>query len=213
MTAQILIADEHAVVRRGLRSVLEQHPDFKVCAEASDGREAVELALLHSPNVVVLEVALQCLNGIDAALQIRKALPSTEVLVFTTQHSPAILQRAISAGARGYVLKNDSDEQQIVKAVESLLRHRPYFSSVVSEALLDEMLRGGRRGEGSFLTARERQIVQLVAEGLSNKHIALSLHISVKTVETHRSASMRKVKVRTTAELVRYAIRNSLVEA
>jgi len=209
---RILLADDHMVVRRGLRALLETRSDFSVCAEASDGREAVLLALRHSPNVVVLDISLPVLNGIEATLQIRRSEPSTEVLVFTMHDSESTIQEALHAGARGYLLKGEEDGQ-VVKAVEALSRHRAYFSSQVSESLLDALLQtGGSTGRPNLLTSREREIVQMIAEGASNKKIALSLGISVKTVETHRSASMRKLKVRSATEIVRYAVRNKIIQ-
>lgn len=209
----ILLADDHFVVRRGLRALLETRPDFKICAEAADGREAVELALSHRPDVVVLDISMPILNGVEATRQIRRGAPGTEVLIFTMHDSEDLIREVLHAGARGYLLKSDVDGQ-IVDAVEALARHRSFFSSEVSETLLDSFVEHAGAAEGSLLlTPREREIVQLIAEGRSNKKIALLLGISVKTVETHRSASMRKLNIRSTAELVRYAVRNKLVQA
>jgi DNA-binding NarL/FixJ family response regulator len=210
MVVRIVIADDHEIVRRGLRALLETRDDFVVCAEAADGRAAVDLTVQHTPDVAVLDLSLPVLNGIDATRQIRRSSPITEVLVFTVHESDEAITEALHAGARGYLNKSEVDAQ-IVNAVETLARHRPFFSSQVSETLLDRF-NSGAPGHSSGLTARELEVVQLVAEGNSNKTIALSLNISVKTVETHRSASMRKLSLRTTAELVRYAIRNKLVQ-
>jgi len=212
MVVRILLADDHMVVRRGLRALLQTRPDFSVCAEAANGREAVEFALHHSPDVVVLDVSLPILNGVDATYQIRKAAPGTEVLIFTMHDSESTIREALQAGARGYLLKSEGDEQ-IIPAIEALSRHRTYFSSQVSETLLDAILQiGNSKDVAGPLTSREREIVQLIAEGGSSRKIAMSLGISVKTVETHRSTSMRKLRVHTTAELVRYAMRNKLVQ-
>ena len=206
---RIVIADDHLIVRRGLRALLETRSDFVVCAEAGDGREAVELVLQHKPDVAVLNVSLPLLNGIEATRHIRKGSPTTEILVFTMHDSDELIREILHAGARGYLVKSEGDEQ-IVNAVGALARHRPFFSSQASEALLDSFSTGtGVRS--SVLTAREREIVQLIAEGNSNKKIARLLDISVKTVETHRSASMRKLNIRTTPELVRYAMRNKFI--
>jgi DNA-binding NarL/FixJ family response regulator len=208
---RILLADDHAVVRRGLRALLEAREDFAVCAEASDGRSAVELARTHRPDVVVLDISLSILNGIEATRQIRREAPDTEVMIFTLRDRESEIRDVLHAGARGYVLKSEADEQ-IMRAVEALARHRAYFSDHVSEALLDKLIeQGASGGEAPLLTAREREVVQLIAEGNSNKKIAHLLSISVKTVETHRSASMRKLDIHSTADLVRYAVRNRLI--
>jgi len=208
---RILLADDHAVVRRGLRALLEARQDFEVCAEASNGREAVELALQHKPDVAVLDISLTQLNGIEVTRQIRKETPETEVMIFTLHDNEAEIRDVLHAGARGYVLKSEADEQ-IVRAVEPLSRHHAFFSDHVSETLLDNFVEQSASGNnGSLLTAREREVVQLIAEGNSNKKIAYLLSISVKTVETHRSASMRKLDIHSTAELVRYAVRSKLI--
>jgi DNA-binding NarL/FixJ family response regulator len=212
MTVRILLADDHMVVRRGLRALLETRSDFSVCAEAGDGKVAVELALQHSPDVAILDISLPVLNGIDAALQIRKSAPETQILMFTMHDSENVIHEALRSGARGYLLKYEGDEQ-VIDAVEALSRRRTFFSRRVSETLLDAvLLNRGSKDQASPLTSREREIVQLIAEGGSNKKIAEALGISVKTVETHRSASMRKLKVHSTAELVRYAMRNKIIQ-
>jgi DNA-binding NarL/FixJ family response regulator len=209
---RILLADDHMVVRRGLKALLETRPDFNVCAEASDGQEAVKLALHHTPNVVIIDVSMPVLNGIDATRQIRKAAPDIEVLVFTMHDGEDTIQDVLHAGARGYLLKSEADDQMI-SAVEALSRHRTYFSRHVSETMLDVVLHGGKsQSEVNLLTSREREIVQMIAEGGRSKNIALSLGISFKTVETHRASSMRKLNVHSTAELVRYAVRNKIIQ-
>ena len=208
---RILLADDHAVVRRGLRALLEAREDFAVCAEASDGRTAVELTLAHKPDVVVLDISLSIVNGIEATRQIRREAPDTEVMIFTLHDRESEIRDVLHAGARGYVLKSEADEQ-IMRAVDALARHRAYFSDQVSEALLDKFVEQGVSGsDAPSLTAREREVVQLIAEGNSNKKVAHLLSISVKTVETHRSASMRKLDIHSTAELVRYAVRHRLI--
>jgi DNA-binding NarL/FixJ family response regulator len=207
---RILLADDHAVVRRGLRALLEARQDFEVCAEASNGREAVALALHHKPDVAVLDISLPIVNGIEATRQIRKEAPGTEVMIFTLHDRESEIRDVLHAGARGYVLKSEADEQ-IVRAVEALARHHAYFSDHVSETLLDNFVEQAGSGNAIALTAREREVVQLIAEGNSNKKIAHLLSISVKTVETHRSASMRKLDIHSTAELVRYAVRQRLI--
>lgn len=211
MVVRILLADDHVVVRRGLRALLETQADFKVCAEAGDGRDAVELASKYKPDIAVLDVSLPILNGVEATRQILRSSPGTEILVFTMHDSDDLISEVLHAGARGYLLKSEADDQ-IVNAVSTLARHRPFFSSQVSETLLEKFNSGGN-SHSTVLTGREREIVQLIAEGNSNKKIALLLDISVKTVETHRSAAMRKLNLRSTAELVRYAVRNKLIQA
>jgi DNA-binding NarL/FixJ family response regulator len=209
---RILLADDQAVVRRGLRALLEAHQDFEVCAEASNGREAVELALRHRPDVAVLDISLPIINGIEATRQIRKEAPGTEVMIFTLHDQENEIRDVLHAGARGYVLKSEVDEQ-IVQAVEALARHYPFFSDHVSETLLDKFVeQSGFGTDAHLLTAREREVVQLIAEGNTNKKTAQLLSISVKTVETHRTASMRKLDIHSTAQLVRYACRKGLVQ-
>lgn len=212
----ILIADDHDVVRRGLRDMLNAHSGWQVCGEASNGREAVKLAVNLKPDVVVLDLSMPELNGLEATRQIRHELPRTEVLIFTMHETEQLIREVLAAGARGYVLKSDAG-RHLVTAVESLSHHKPFFTARVSEALLDAYLKSASKpDEGSVfrtLTAREREIVQMLAEGKSNKEIAAKLSISVKTVETHRATVMRKLDINSIVELVHYAIRNQLVEA
>jgi DNA-binding NarL/FixJ family response regulator len=210
---RILLADDHAVVRRGVRALLEAHRGFEVCGEASNGREAVEMAAEQQPDVVVMDISLPVLNGVDATRQIHKCAPGSEVLIFTMHDSEEVIREALHVGARGCLLKSEAD-QQIVPAVEALSRHRPFLSTQIADLLFDSI--AGQREMGanhSPLTPREREIVQLVAEGYSNKKIAKITGISVKTVETHRAVSMRKLKIHSTAELVRYAVRSKLIQA
>jgi DNA-binding NarL/FixJ family response regulator len=207
---RIVLADDHLIVRRGLRALLETRSDFVVCAEAGDGREAVDLVLQHKPDVAVLDISLPLLNGVEATRHIRKGSPDTEILVFTMHDGDELIREALHAGARGYLLKSEGDEQ-IINAVAALARHRPFFSAQASEALLDSFSNGSG-ASANVLTMREREIVQLIAEGNSNKTIARSLAISVKTVESHRSTAMRKLGMHSSAELVRYAVRNKLIQ-
>jgi DNA-binding NarL/FixJ family response regulator len=212
---RLLLADDHDVVRRGLRDLLEERDGWVVCAEARDGRGAVALALEHRPDVVVLDILMPGLNGVEAARQIRRALPSTEVLIFSMHESEQLVRDAIAAGARGYVVKADAPAQ-VVAAVAALADHKPFFTPSVSEALLDSYLQtanaADRTADVKGLSSREREIVQLLAEGRSNKEIASTLFISVRTVETHRAAIMRKLEIGSIVELVRYAVRNKLIE-
>jgi DNA-binding NarL/FixJ family response regulator len=209
---RILLADHHAVVRRGLCVLFEACQGFEVCGEASDGREAVELALQHKPDVAILDISLPVVNGIEATRKIRKVSPGTEVLIFTLCHRESEVRDVLHAGARGYLIQPEAD-YQIVRAVEALAQHRAFFSDHVSEILLSSFFERARSGHNTLpLTVRERKVVQLIAEGTSNKRTAHLLSISVKTVETHRTASMRKLDIHSTADLVRYAFREGLVQ-
>lgn len=206
---QILVADDHNVVRKGLRKTLEEQQDWTVCGEASDGRQAVDLALELKPDVVVLDLTMPELNGIEATLQIKSLLPQTEVLIFTMHESEEMILSAFEAGARGFVLKSD-DELKLVEAIHVIARHKPFLTAVASEALLENLLRPST--PDSLLTDRERQIVQQLADGKSNKEVAASFGVSVKSVEAQRAAIMRKLDISSIAELVRYAVRHHLVE-
>lgn len=212
---RVLLADDHEIVRAGLRRVLEASPDFEVVGEASTGREAVEMTLEMRPDVVVLDIAMPELNGLEATRQIVKDLPDAEVLILTVHDSESVIREVLNAGARGYLLKSDAS-RHLVAAVESLSRHEPFFTSKVSEIVLSGFLSGGSVSEVARtdeLTPREREIVQLLAEGKSNKEVASLLNISVKTVETHRTNIMKKLDLHSVSELVRYAIRNKIIEA
>jgi DNA-binding NarL/FixJ family response regulator len=208
---RILIADDHDVIRSGLRSILEAHPNWKVVAEASDGKDAILKAIEAKPDVAVLDYSLPLVNGVEATRQIHARLPRTEILIFTMHDNEALINELLKAGARGYLLKSDAN-RDLVAAIEALEIHKPFFTAKVSEALLESFLRG--TGElGTTLAHRERSVVQLIAEGHTNKQIAQLLNISVKTVEAHRANVMRKLDLSSSADLVRYAIRNKLVEA
>jgi DNA-binding NarL/FixJ family response regulator len=208
---QILIADEQAVVRRGLRFFLEGTADWVVCGEVSNGLRALEQARALRPDVVVLDLFLSELNGIEVTRALRAEQPNTEVLVFTSTSSEELAVEVLSAGARGYVLKSDPPEN-ITAAVEALARHLPFFTAGLAQTVVARAALGGARRGGSLLTARERQIVQLVAQGCRTREIAARLGISNKTVETHRTAVMRKLHLASLADVVRYAIRNHLIQ-
>ena len=213
---RILLADDHDVVRRGLRVLLQEHAGWEICGEAMTGREAVDLAREMQPDVAIIDLMMPDLNGLGVTSQIRKASERTQVLIFTMHHNETLIHGVLEAGARGYLLKTDA-EQHVVTAVETLLRGQPYFSAQVSETVLGGFLRSGRHAAADSvvvprLTPREREIIQLLAEGHRNKKIAQMLGISIKTVETHRTALMRKIGVKSIVELVRYAVRNNLTE-
>jgi DNA-binding NarL/FixJ family response regulator len=213
---RIMLADDHDVVRRGLRELLEEHEGWEVCGEAANGRQAVEMVKKLRPNVAVVDLAMPELNGLEATRHIRKEAPETEILVFTMHESEQLVRDVLEAGASGFVLKSDA-ARYLTTAVEALVQHKPFFTSKVSELVLDEFLRAGKHkrevsASSSVLTPREREIVQLLAESKSNKEISTMLNISVKTVETHRAAIMRKLGINSIVELVHYAVRNELVE-
>jgi DNA-binding NarL/FixJ family response regulator len=208
---RVLIADDHDVVRRGVRTLLETRPNLQVVAEAANGREALEEARINKPDIAVIDYSLPELNGLDLTLALKKEFPRLEVLVYTMHNREDLVLEVLRAGARGYVLKSDT-ERHLLSAIDALSIHRPYFSGIISETLLERALDASRVSQVS-LTHREREVVQLIAEGKINKEISYILGISVKTVETHRAAAMHKLKLRTTAELVRYAVRNDIVQA
>ena len=208
---RILIADDHEVVRSGLRAILEAHPNWEVVAEAADGKEAVARAIETQPDVAVIDYSLPLANGIEATRKIRVESPRTEVLIFTMHDNKSLIPVLLNAGARGYLLKSDA-RRHLISAIESLALHRPFFTAKVSEALLDTLLTKPNR-ERSVLTPREQRVVQLIAEGHTGKQIARILGISLKTVETHRASVMRKLNLTSAAALVRYAIRNEIVAA
>jgi DNA-binding NarL/FixJ family response regulator len=213
---RIVVVDDHAVVRRGVRALLESQPGWEVAAEATTGREAVEIAKRLQPDVVVMDVSLPELNGLDATRQILKVSPRTEVLVLTMHHSEELAHNVLQAGARGYVLKSDADAS-LIAAIDTLRQHKPFLTSKVTEFVLDDYLRRTeqRNDEANLhtpVTAREREIIQLLAEGKSNKEAAAALGISVKTIEAHRANVMRKLHLRSVSDLVRYAIRNKIAQ-
>ncbi|HYR41394.1 MAG TPA: response regulator transcription factor [Terriglobia bacterium] len=209
---RIFVVDNHDVLRRGLRILLSGHPGWVVCGDAKTGTEAVRLTLELHPELVTIDLDLPDLNGIEVTRRIKEALPATEVLFFTTHEEDHVIAEALKAGARAYVLKSDS-EDKLIEGVEALASHLPFFSTRASEMLLNHLLTNGVESDQvRILTEREREIVQLLAGGKSNKDAASRLRISVKTVETHRAAVMRKLGFKSITDLVRYAIRNKLIE-
>ncbi len=209
---RIFLADNQDVLRRGLRVLLSEHPKWSVCGEAKNGPEALARILELKPDIVIVDLDLPGLNGIHATRRIKETLPETEVLFFTTHQEDPVIAQALRAGARAYVLKTDSEEK-LIEAVETLSRHVPFFGARASEMLLNKLLnKTAESEEVQILTDRESEVVQLLSDGKSNKEVASVLSISVKTVETHRAAVMRKLGLKSITELVRYAIRNKLIE-
>ncbi|NBJ10694.1 response regulator [Microvirga arsenatis] len=211
MTIKLIVADDHSIVRRGLRLVLEAQAGWGVCAEAENGQRAVDIAVQHQPDVAILDYSLPLLNGLEATRQIRRACPKTEVLIYTMHNNEDVIRDILHAGARGYLLKTE-DDAEITRAVHALLRKQPYFSPQVAQTLLDTFLSGGKTVASETLTSREREVIQLVAEGHSNRDIAERWQVSIKTVETHRTSAMRKLNLRSGVELALYAVRNKLIE-
>ena len=214
-TASILIADDHPLVRRGLRTLLETQPKWKVVAEVSNGREAVEVASTMQPDVAILDIGMPRLNGMDAAALIFKASPKTRILMLTMHSAEDLIQRTLTVGASGYVLKADA-EKDLIAAVDALLHHKTFFTSAASDVILGHMRGRANRGAAGAtrgrLSVREREVLQLLAEGKSNKEVAAQLNLSTRTVENHRAKTMDKLKLRSFGELVRYAVRNKIVE-
>ena len=214
---RILIADDHDVMRDGTRSLIERQPGWEVCGLAATGREAVAQAIELQPDIVIMDMSMPDLNGLDAAVQIRRRLPRTEILMFTAHETEELVREVFQAGAKSFIYKSDAHEF-LVDAIQSLSQHKPFFTSQVSEILFADLIsrseRSANRAEpGRRLTGREREIVQLVAEGQSNKEVANKLGISVRTAETHRAHILRKLNLDSIAGLVRYAIRNKMIEA
>lgn len=210
----ILIADDHVVVRRGLRALLETQPGWRVCAEADNGLEAVRKAEQLRPDLVILDISMPDLNGISATARIRKAIPNSRILVLSMHCTEELVDATVKAGAQGYMLKSDA-ERDLVAAVDALAHHKTFFTHAATQILLDGFRNPQRRMRGELdgrLTHRERQIVQSLAEGRSNKEVAARLSISVRTVENHRAKIMEKLHLRSFSNLVRYAIRNKIVE-
>jgi DNA-binding NarL/FixJ family response regulator len=210
---RILVADDHEVVRRGLCALLSAHSDWEVCAEAADGREAVEKTKRLRPDIVIMDLGMPNLNGLDAARQMLREDQSPRILFLTVTDSEQMIEEVLKVGAKGYLLKSDA-AKDLVTAVEELRQNRSYFNSRVSTIVLDGFLNGNTASikKSQQLTPREREIVQLLAEGKSNKEVAVALNLSVKTAETHRSNLMRKLGIHSVSELVLYAVRHHIVQ-
>ncbi len=210
MPVRILIADDHGVVRKGLRALLDSRRGWKVCAEVANGREAIAKAKALKPDVAILDIGMPGLGGVEATRQIRKASPNTEVLILSAHGSEKLVRDALGAGARGYLLKEDADHN-LFAAVDALRRHTPFFTSKIAEWVARDKRGARAKSPRSLLTPRQRETIQLLAEGKSNKEVAAVLQISVKTVETHRANIMLKLDLHSVTDLVHYAIRNEIV--
>jgi DNA-binding NarL/FixJ family response regulator len=211
---RIFIADDHEVARKGIRSLVEDHAGWEVCGEARDGREAVECASTLKPDVFLLDIGMPNLNGLDAARQILTIMPEARILILTVHDSEQVVREVLAAGARGFLLKSDTG-RDLVAAVEALQCGRTFFTSRVSQMMLEGYLRPPNDSETSnqcVLTPREREVIQLVAEGKSTKEVATALSLSVKTAETHRTNLMRKLDLHSVADLTLYAVRNGIVQ-
>src|ERR1700691_5203447 len=211
---RILVADDHEVARKGIRSVLEDHPGWEVCAEAKDGREAVELAAELKPDVLLLDIGMPNLNGLDATRQILTTAPEARILILTIHDSEQVVREVLAAGARGFLLKSDAG-RDLMAAVEALQNRRTFFTPKIAQMMLDGYLRPFEETGASpqtVLTPREREVIQLVAEGKSTKEVATALCLSVKTAETHRTNLMRKLNLHSVADITLYAVRNGIVQ-
>jgi DNA-binding NarL/FixJ family response regulator len=211
---RILIADDHEVARRGIRSLLETHPGWEVCGEARDGREAVDCANQMKPDLVLLDIGMPSLNGLDAARQILATCPETRILILTMHDSEQVVREVLAVGARGFLLKSDAG-RDLIAAVEALQHNRTFFTTKVAQMVLEGYLRpndGSDRPYRHILTPREREVIQLLAEGKTTKEVAVTLNLSVKTAETHRTNLMRKLDLHSVADLTLYAVRNSIVQ-
>ena len=209
----ILVADDHGIVREGLRRLLEGEDDLEVSGEASDGREVLEQVALNQPQVVVLDISMPRLGGLETLEQLRASHPEIKVILLSVHSDPSFIQSAISLGADGYVLK-DGEATEVITAVREVVRGGSYFSPAVAREIVEQMRHPGSSKEGPFslLSGREREVLHLIADGLSAKQIGVELNISSKTVEAHRTSLMRKVGVRKATELVRYALRHGLIQ-
>ena len=215
-TLRILLADDHKVVRQGTRALLSTVPEWKIVGEADNGRDAVSLTSELKPDIVILDIGMPELNGLDATRQIKKKLPETEVLIFTGQETEELVHDVFDSGARSYIMKTDAADH-LIDALKALSERKHFFTSRISEIVFARYIQGKKTVEGapekSRITDREREIVQLLAEGKSSKEIATILGISVRTVETHRAAIMKKLGLKSFSELIRYAVRNKIIEA
>jgi DNA-binding NarL/FixJ family response regulator len=213
---RLLVADDHEIVRKGLRSLLEAQPGWQVTAEACDGREAVQIAKEIKPDVTVLDIGMPALNGLEAARQMIKNDARAKILILTMHDSDPLIREVLDAGARGYVLKSDAS-RDLVTAINAVRCNKTFFTAKVAQIVLDGYLdkkpKPNAESAQTRLTPRQREIVQLLAEGKSSKEVAVALGLSVKTAETHRANIMKRLDCHSVSELVRYAVRNKIIEA
>lgn len=213
---RILVADDHDLMRQGLRGVIDRQPGWEVCGFASTGREAAAQASRLKPDIVILDMSMPDLNGLNAAIQIRRQSPGTEILMLTAHETNQLIRDVFKAGVKSLIFKSEAHEL-LVRALEALAQHKPFFTSKVSEVLFSDLINRAegeqtQSAPGGRLSAREREIVQLLAEGRSNKEVADVLGISVRTAENHRASILRKLKAKSLADVLRYAIRNKLID-
>ncbi len=213
-SVRILVADDHGIVRQGLRSVLSRDPSFEIVGEAGNGREAVSLAQALRPNVIIMDIAMPEISGIEATAQVRQSNPETQIVILSMHSDETYLLRALDAGAKGYLLK-DSAEGDLVRAVHCVCRNRPFFSPEIAEMLLEDHMQAlqqkGLQDSYDLLTDREKQVLSLIAHGKSNHEVANALNVSTNTVETHRTTFMKKLNLHSTAAIVLYGIRKNIV--
>jgi two-component system response regulator NreC len=209
----VVVADDHSIVREGIRALIEGENDIKVCAEASDGREVIEQVEKHQPNIVILDITMPRLSGLETLEHIRSKHPGVKTILLSMHADPPMIQNAISLGVDGYVLKN-SRSSEILAAIRAVVRGGSYFSPTVAREIVAQVRDPRPAGEQPFsiLSGREREVLHLIAEGFAAKEVAVQLNISTKTVEAHRTSLMRKLGVRKATELVRYAVRHGLIE-
>lgn len=214
MKLKVLIADDHGVVRKGLRLLLEEYPELEVVGEAANGRDVVKLAAELSPAVILMDVAMPLLNGIEAAEQVRKVNRDIGIIMLTMHADESYVLRALNAGVKGYLLK-ESAEEDLLRAVKAVSQGKPFFSPAITQTLLEDYMRvlkqEGLSDSFELLTAREKEVLQLLAEGKTNKDVAAILDVSLYTVESHRTNLMQKLNLHNTAEIVLYAVRKNLV--
>ena len=214
---KILVADDHDIIRRGLKQLLTARTGWEICGEAKTGREALVLTEQFKPDIVILDVSMPDLNGLEAARRIHRMFPKIGILILTLHFSDMLVRDIVEAGARAYIMKSDTD-RDLVAAVEALANRRTFFTARAADMLYNEHAQPGTSGSDpqaitrDRLTPREREIVQLLAEGKSSKEVAVALGISVKTAETHRANIMRKLELHSVSEVVRYAVKNQIIE-
>jgi DNA-binding NarL/FixJ family response regulator len=214
-TIKVLIADDHDLMRRGIKSIIDTKKGWEICGEAQTGVQAVAKAKELKPDIAILDITMPELNGLEAAKRIQKVSEKTEILMLSMHYSDQLIRDVIEAGIRGYIVKSDSDRDLSI-ALDNLANHKPFFAPRVTEVILNSSsgsISPRTEGPRSRITTREREIIQLLSEGKSSKEVAALLNISVKTAETHRANIMRKLQMHTVSELVRYAVRNRIIEA